>query len=487
MHADAALSEAIRDRAVPDSRLTGTANLLVMPTLDAANIAFNLLKAAADGLPIGPILLGMSKPIHVLVPSVTARGIVNLSALAVLEAQAAESCRHRRRPRRSRRAWRRSEAYFAASVSPHHPLPHHDRARARSPRAPAVPGRPARLRERLRDTDQVAVRLGRGARRDLSLALLLVLSGRGRSGLFALSLAFPADPRSVERPAATRRRTTGRPGHASRRADERGRGVAGARAAAGRDRGGNPRGPSPADARGPPGQRRVRTGWPRGSTRRATSCWQRRPRAGVNGHGSESVRSRTLAGPRGHATTRGAISAVEHGRRATFAGRDRKLSVIKPLRKAVSARRRPRHPVPARHQGDRQGNAAGRGQAADPVCDRGSARGRDRAVLHGHRPRQDRARRAFRHRLRAGADAAGARQGRRAGHAARDGRWSRAPSSRCASRCRSASATRSGARAPSSATTRSPSCCPTTWCWPTRPACTSSPMPIAKPAATSSR
>ncbi len=58
-----------------------------MPTLDAANISFNVLKAAADGLPVGPILLGMSKPIHVVVPSVTARGIVNLSALAVVEAQ----------------------------------------------------------------------------------------------------------------------------------------------------------------------------------------------------------------------------------------------------------------------------------------------------------------------------------------------------------------------------------------------------------------
>jgi malate dehydrogenase (oxaloacetate-decarboxylating)(NADP+) len=88
MHADMALSEAIRDRAVPDSRLTGTANLLVMPTIDAANIAFNMLKAAADGLPVGPMLLGMSKPIHVLVPSVTARGIVNLSALSVRAAGA---------------------------------------------------------------------------------------------------------------------------------------------------------------------------------------------------------------------------------------------------------------------------------------------------------------------------------------------------------------------------------------------------------------
>ena len=87
MHADAALVQVIRDRAVPDSRLEGSANLLIMPTLDAANIAFNLLKAAADGLPVGPILLGMSKPIHVVVPSVTARGIVNLSALAVVEAQ----------------------------------------------------------------------------------------------------------------------------------------------------------------------------------------------------------------------------------------------------------------------------------------------------------------------------------------------------------------------------------------------------------------
>ena len=67
--------------------LTDTANLLVMPTLDAANISFNLLKAAADGLQIGPILLGMSKPIHVLVPSVTARGIVNLTALAAHQAQ----------------------------------------------------------------------------------------------------------------------------------------------------------------------------------------------------------------------------------------------------------------------------------------------------------------------------------------------------------------------------------------------------------------
>ena len=62
------------------------ANLLVMPTIDAANIAFNLMKASNDGLQLGPLLLGMNKPIHVLVPSVTARGIVNVTAIAVHQA-----------------------------------------------------------------------------------------------------------------------------------------------------------------------------------------------------------------------------------------------------------------------------------------------------------------------------------------------------------------------------------------------------------------
>jgi malate dehydrogenase (oxaloacetate-decarboxylating)(NADP+) len=87
MHPDAALVPSLRERMVGDSRLAGVANLLVMPSLDAANIAFNLVKAVADGLPIGPILLGMSKPAHVVVPSVTARGIVNVAAVAAQEAQ----------------------------------------------------------------------------------------------------------------------------------------------------------------------------------------------------------------------------------------------------------------------------------------------------------------------------------------------------------------------------------------------------------------
>ena len=83
MHADAALSEALRGRLVTQSALTGSANLLVMPSLDAANIGLTLLSAATEALLVGPVLMGMSKPVHVLAPSVTARGIVNMTALAV--------------------------------------------------------------------------------------------------------------------------------------------------------------------------------------------------------------------------------------------------------------------------------------------------------------------------------------------------------------------------------------------------------------------
>jgi malate dehydrogenase (oxaloacetate-decarboxylating)(NADP+) len=89
MHGDAALSEEIRLKVFPNSRLRGAANLLVMPTLDAANIAFNLLKTAAgDGVTIGPILLGAARAVHILTPSATVRRIVNMSALAVVDANA---------------------------------------------------------------------------------------------------------------------------------------------------------------------------------------------------------------------------------------------------------------------------------------------------------------------------------------------------------------------------------------------------------------
>ena len=87
MHADAAIDEAIRLRAFPNSRLKGQANLLIMPTLDAANISFNLLKVAAgDGLTVGPILLGAAKPVNILTPTATVRRIVNMTALTVVDA-----------------------------------------------------------------------------------------------------------------------------------------------------------------------------------------------------------------------------------------------------------------------------------------------------------------------------------------------------------------------------------------------------------------
>ena len=90
MHADAALSEEIRQRIFPNSKLSGSANLLIMPTLDAANISFNLVKVLGEGLPVGPMLLGTAKPAHVMTPSITARGVVNMSAVAVVDAQEAD-------------------------------------------------------------------------------------------------------------------------------------------------------------------------------------------------------------------------------------------------------------------------------------------------------------------------------------------------------------------------------------------------------------
>ncbi|MEX2197955.1 MAG: NADP-dependent malic enzyme [Burkholderiales bacterium] len=89
MHGDAALSEEIRLKLFPNSRLRGPANLLIMPTLDAANIAFNLLKTAAgDGVTIGPILLGAARAVHILTPSATVRRIVNMTALTVVDVNA---------------------------------------------------------------------------------------------------------------------------------------------------------------------------------------------------------------------------------------------------------------------------------------------------------------------------------------------------------------------------------------------------------------
>ncbi len=87
MQGDMALSEEIRRQVFPGSRLKGEANLLVMPNLDAANIAFNLLKTAAGGgITVGPMLLGAAKPVHIITPSATVRRIVNITAVTVVDA-----------------------------------------------------------------------------------------------------------------------------------------------------------------------------------------------------------------------------------------------------------------------------------------------------------------------------------------------------------------------------------------------------------------
>jgi len=86
MQADAALSAFIRDEVFPNSRLKGAANLLVMPGLDAANIAYNLLKVVSGGVALGPLLLGASKSVHIVTPSTSVRGLLNMSAIAIADA-----------------------------------------------------------------------------------------------------------------------------------------------------------------------------------------------------------------------------------------------------------------------------------------------------------------------------------------------------------------------------------------------------------------
>jgi len=91
MNGDTALNPAIRERVFPHSRLKGEANVLIMPNLDAANIAYQMTKVLADALAVGPILIGAAMPAHILTPSVTARGVINMTALAAVEAQGARS------------------------------------------------------------------------------------------------------------------------------------------------------------------------------------------------------------------------------------------------------------------------------------------------------------------------------------------------------------------------------------------------------------
>jgi malate dehydrogenase (oxaloacetate-decarboxylating)(NADP+) len=90
MHGDIALDGRARDQLMPHSTLSGDANLLVLPNIDAANISYNLLKTAAGGnIAIGPVLLGAAKPVHILTASTTVRRLVNMTALTVADANAA--------------------------------------------------------------------------------------------------------------------------------------------------------------------------------------------------------------------------------------------------------------------------------------------------------------------------------------------------------------------------------------------------------------
>ena len=87
MHGDSALSPATRERVLPHTCLEGVANILVMPNLDAANITYQMTKVLTDAVPVGPILIGAARPAHILTPSVTARGVLNMTAVAAVEAQ----------------------------------------------------------------------------------------------------------------------------------------------------------------------------------------------------------------------------------------------------------------------------------------------------------------------------------------------------------------------------------------------------------------
>ncbi|MDO8693090.1 MAG: phosphate acyltransferase, partial [Sheuella sp.] len=88
MHADSALSESIRMASYPDSTLKGSANLLITPNLDTGNVTYNLLKmTGSHGVAMGPVLLGAARPVHILTTSATVRRVVNMTALAVVNAQ----------------------------------------------------------------------------------------------------------------------------------------------------------------------------------------------------------------------------------------------------------------------------------------------------------------------------------------------------------------------------------------------------------------
>jgi len=90
MTADVALNEKTRLSIMPNSKLKGEANLFIMPTVESANISFNIMKSLGGGISIGPLLLGVARPAHIVTPSISARGIVNVSAITTVSAQVFE-------------------------------------------------------------------------------------------------------------------------------------------------------------------------------------------------------------------------------------------------------------------------------------------------------------------------------------------------------------------------------------------------------------
>jgi malate dehydrogenase (oxaloacetate-decarboxylating)(NADP+) len=87
MQGDTAWDEALRKRMMPNTTLSGRANLFVLPNIDAANITYNMVRVMTDGVAIGPILMGISKPVHILTSSATPRRVVNMTAIAAVDAQ----------------------------------------------------------------------------------------------------------------------------------------------------------------------------------------------------------------------------------------------------------------------------------------------------------------------------------------------------------------------------------------------------------------
>jgi malate dehydrogenase (oxaloacetate-decarboxylating)(NADP+) len=87
MMADTAWDDGLRKRMFPNTTLSGRANLFVMPNLDAANITYNMVRVMTDGVAIGPILMGLNRPAHVLTPASSPRRVVNMTAIAAVEAQ----------------------------------------------------------------------------------------------------------------------------------------------------------------------------------------------------------------------------------------------------------------------------------------------------------------------------------------------------------------------------------------------------------------